>query len=197
MDVLNNLAEVSAGRSLFGHMHRLQRFVIEKFPNEFKFKHEDLNIQSEDMLQLISERCEEAAMGCYLTLISNPTRSDINAEVHKSALTNNQDTFALDRTTAVDQLVEYEEIKRRGSTHKAAANNSGGNRNTGHSADDDSDDDNSDFSDSYRYCSSNDNEYSESDHSNNAAGDNNDDVEYTDDEESCGTVEYTDCRRCR
>ena len=60
----------------------MQRFVIEKFPNELKFKHEDLNLQSEDVLQLVSDKCEKAALGYYITVRSNPSRSEMNAEVY-------------------------------------------------------------------------------------------------------------------
>ena len=151
MNVLNDLLEIPAGQTFFGLIPRLQRFVIEKFPDDFKFKHEDLNLQSEDVLQLVSERCEEAALGCQLTIRSNPARSDMNVEVHTNVLANNPDAFALDRATAFDQLVGYEEIKRRGcNTPTATAHDSGGNKNAGHSADSDSDNGNNDFASRYR-----------------------------------------------
>ena len=44
IDVLNDLAEVPEGRWFFGLIYRVERFVIEKFPDEFKSKHEYLNI---------------------------------------------------------------------------------------------------------------------------------------------------------
>ena len=61
--MLNDLAETPEGRSFFGLIPRLQKFVIEKYPDEFKFtKHEDLNLQSEDVLQPVDSKCEAAAL---------------------------------------------------------------------------------------------------------------------------------------
>ena len=63
MDVLDDLAEMPEGRSFFGLIPRLQRFIVEKYSDEFKFKHEDLNIQSEDVIQLISQKVRRSSSG--------------------------------------------------------------------------------------------------------------------------------------
>jgi len=50
------------------------------------FKHKDLNLQSEEVMQSVHNKCEEAALGGYITIRSNPARSDMNVEVHTSMM---------------------------------------------------------------------------------------------------------------
>ena len=129
LDVFSDLAGIPEGRSLYGYLPTMQQFIIDKFPDEFSFELEDLNSQSEKVIQLLHAKCEEAALACHLTIKSNPTRSAMNIKVHENALTNNPNAFAMDRATAVDQLIGYEELKRKASNApRAATNNSGGNK---------------------------------------------------------------------
>ena len=106
--------------------------MIEKFPDDFKFVHKDLGIQNADVIRLVSKKCEEVMLDCETTINSNPSRPNMNIEVHKNLLANHQNAFAIDR--AVDQFVGYEEIKsRESSPPKASTNNSDGNNITGNS----------------------------------------------------------------
>ena len=137
MEVVKDMAEIPPGETFFGHIPRIQRFVMEKYPLEFQFKLKDLHLEDETMVQLLHNRCEEVVLGCLITIRSNPSRSDMNVEVHKNMLSSH-DAFPLDRVTAIHQLSGYEEFKKRGNNNnvsRTAAKTSGGNTSTGHLAD--------------------------------------------------------------
>ena len=137
LNVFSELAEIPYRRNFYGYLPRMQRFVNEKFPDEFNFKLEELSLQSEEVIQSVHAKCEEAALGCQLTIKSNPAWLAMNAEVHKNMLANNPDKFAMDRATAVDQLIGYEELKKKASNApKATTNYSGGNKHAGQSGGD-------------------------------------------------------------
>ena len=97
--------------TFWGAFPNLQSFVINKFPADFPFDHNDLAKQTSDVIELLSKRCDDIAMGFLMTYNSSQTRSDMNSEVHKNLLANQPDAFATNRTKAMDQLIGYEGIK--------------------------------------------------------------------------------------
>jgi len=50
MDVLNDVVQVPKCIFIFGYIPAIKKIVSKKFPDEFKFQHEDLEAQSEDVL---------------------------------------------------------------------------------------------------------------------------------------------------
>jgi len=78
--------------TLWGGFPNLRIFVINKFPTDFPFDDSDLAKQSSVMIELLSRRCDDVAMGILMTHNSNQTRSDINLEVHKNLLANHLET---------------------------------------------------------------------------------------------------------
>ena len=112
-----------AGHSVFAHLPALQKFVIDKY-EDLTFDVTSLNKQSEKTKALLYKRCDECILGCNMTLRSNKDRSDMNEEVHKSLLSKHGSAFAMTTSEAVDQMVGFEQLKRR--SNNSARKTAGG-----------------------------------------------------------------------
>lgn len=170
MNTIKHLLKIPPGETFYGQFPGMREYAVSVL-DKFNFSIKDYDSQSNAVKHLVHQKCEDLMIGCTMTVLSIQAKSDTYLEAEKNQLAGNLGGYATDAASAVNILVGNELLKKKVLNSPKSAINYSDVDESDYSDDDDNDYASSDFSDS--------------DH---PGGDSNED---TDDEESCGTVYYT------
>ena len=125
LNTFKTLVKLPSGQTFSGLLPGMREHAI-CASDKFNFDVKDYESPIVEVKQLVHQECEDIMIGCIMTVLSNPARSDTYLEARRNWLAGNLGGHATDSTSAVNILVGNELLKTKGSNSRRASNAGGG-----------------------------------------------------------------------